>query len=300
VYFESLPYRVDPDTGLIDFDELRTRAHLFKPKLIICGASAYPRLLDFQKFREIADEVGAYLHADVAHVSGLIATGLHPSPFDYVDVVTSTTHKSLRGPRSGIIFYNKNTLPDMKDRVDNAVFPALQGGPHNNAIGGLAVQLKEVATPAFKEYCQQVIRNSNALADSLQSKGYKLATDGTDNHLILWDLRPSGLTGSKIEKLCDEVNITLNRNCVHGDKSALNPGGVRIGSCAMTTRGLKEAEFHKVGDFLDRVVKIALDVQTSHGKKLKDFEKGLVNNPQIDQLRSDVRSFAGTFGYPGF
>ena len=300
VYFESFPYRVDPDTGLIDFEELRTRAHLFKPKLIICGASAYPRLLDFQKFREIADEVGAWLHADVAHVSGLIATGLHPSPFEHADIVTSTTHKSLRGPRSGIIFYNKNTLPDMKERVDNAVFPALQGGPHNHQIGALAVQLKEVATPEFKQYCQQVISNANALADGLQSRGYKLATDGTDNHLILWDLRPSGLTGSKLEKVCDQVNITVNRNCVHGDKSALNPGGVRIGSCAMTTRGLKETEFHQVAEFLDRAVKIALDIQTNHGKKLKDFEVGLAGNAQLEQLRTDVRSFAGSFGYPGF
>merc|ERR1712054_487864 len=198
---------------------------------IIAGFSAYPRTLDFSKFREIADEVGALLLADIAHISGLVATKEHPSPFDYCDVVTTTTHKSLRGPRAGMIFYKySDKIPDIKDRIDMAVFPALQGGPHNHQIGALAAQLLEVNTPEFVEYSKQVVANANTLGEALKAKGHKLAADGTDNHLVLWDLRPHGLTGGKVEKVCEFSSISLNRNTVAGDKSALSPGGVRIGS----------------------------------------------------------------------
>merc|ERR1712054_330456 len=190
IYFESLPYKVDATTGLIDFDALRQSALVFRPAMILCGASAYPRIIDFAKFREIADEVGAYLMADIAHISGLVATKQHPSPFEHCDIVTTTTHKSLRGPRAGMIFFKyMDKLPDIKERIDMAVFPALQGGPHNHQIGGLAAQLLEVNTPAFKEYSKQVKANAHAMAETLKSKGHKLASDGTDNHLILWDLR---------------------------------------------------------------------------------------------------------------
>merc|ERR1711971_65635 len=188
-------YKVHPETGLIDFDELRKSALLFRPAMIICGASAYPRVVDFAKFKEIADEVGAYLMADIAHISGLVATKQHPSPFPHCDVVTTTTHKSLRGPRAGMIFFKySDKIPDIKERIDMAVFPGLQGGPHNHQIGALACQLLEVATPEFKEYCKQVCENAKILADTLKSKGHKLASDGTDNHLVLWDLptRPHG------------------------------------------------------------------------------------------------------------
>merc|ERR1712224_692984 len=188
--------------GLIDFDELRKSALLFRPAMIICGASAYPRVVDFAKFREIADEVGAYLMADIAHISGLVATKQHPSPFAHCDVVTTTTHKSLRGPRAGMIFFKySDKIPDIKERIDMAVFPALQGGPHNHQIGGLAAQLKEVNAPEFVEYSKQVVANAATLANTLKEKGHKLASDGTDNHLILWDLRPHGLTGGKVEKV---------------------------------------------------------------------------------------------------
>merc|ERR1712054_570909 len=246
---------------------------------IIAGFSAYPRTLDFSKFREIADEVGALLLADIAHISGLVATKEHPSPFDYCDVVTTTTHKSLRGPRAGMIFYKySDKIPDIKDRIDMAVFPALQGGPHNHQIGALAAQLLEVNTPEFVEYSKQVVANSQALAETLKAKGHKLASDGTDNHLVLWDLRPHGLTGSKVEKVCEAASISLNRNAVHGDASALSPGGVRIGSPAMTTRGCGEAEFKQIAEFLHRCCMIALKVQEEKGKKLKDFEDGLKTN----------------------
>jgi len=286
---------------LIDFDELRKNAMVFRPAMIICGASAYPRILDFAKFREIANECGALLLADVAHISGLIATKQHPSPFEHCDIVTTTTHKSLRGPRAGMIFFKySDKIPDIKDRVDMAVFPALQGGPHNHQIGGLAAQLLEVNTPAFVEYSKQVILNAQALAEELKARGHKLASDGTDNHLVLWDLRPHGLTGSKVEKVCEHASISLNRNAVHGDASALSPGGVRIGTPAMTTRGCTTDDFKLVAQFLDRCCQIALAIQKEHGKKLVDFEKGLTDgNKDLVQLKVEVEAWASKFGFPG-
>jgi len=300
IYFESFPYRVHPETGLIDFDELRKNALVFRPAMIIAGFSAYPRTLDFAKFREIADEVGALLMADIAHISGLVATKQHPSPFEYCDVVTTTTHKSLRGPRAGMIFFKySDKIPDIKDRIDMAVFPALQGGPHNHQIGGLAAQLLEVNTPEFVEYSKNVIKNAQACAEALKEKGHKLASDGTDNHLVLWDLRPHGLTGSKVEKVCECASISLNRNAVHGDASALSPGGVRIGSPAMTTRGCGVEDFKKIAEFLDRACQIALKIQAEKGKKLKDFEQGLSDNADIAALKKEVEEWTLGWGYPG-
>jgi len=300
IYFESLPYKVHPETGLIDFDKLRESALVFRPAMILCGASAYPRVIDFAKFRAIADEVGALLMADIAHISGLVATGQHPSPFEHCDVVTTTTHKSLRGPRAGMIFFKySDKIPDIKERIDMAVFPGLQGGPHNHQIGGLAAQLLEVSSESFKDYSKAVVTNAKVLADELKGKGHKLASDGTDNHLVLWDLRPHGLTGSKLEKVCELSSISLNRNAVHGDASALSPGGVRIGSPAMTTRGCTTDDFKKIAGFLDRCCQIALKVQQEKGKKLKDFEAGLESNPDIKALKAEVEAWAVGFGYPG-
>jgi len=300
IFYESFPYKVDPVSGLIDFVELRKNALVFRPAMIIAGFSAYPRTLDFGKFREICDECGAILMADIAHISGLVATGQHPSPFEHCDIVTTTTHKSLRGPRAGMIFFKYgDKIPDVKERIDMAVFPALQGGPHNHQIGALAVQLLEVDTPEFVEYSKMVASNAKVLAETLKSKGHKLASDGTDNHLILWDVRPHGLTGGKVEKVCEQASISLNRNAVHGDASALSPGGVRIGTPSMTTRGFGPEEFKKVGEYLDRCCKIALKVQEEKGKKLKDFETGLKENPDIIALKKEVEEWAITFGYPG-
>merc|ERR1711934_709538 len=300
IYFESLPYKVHAETGLIDYDELRKNALVFRPRIIIAGYSAYPRQLDFAKFRSIADEVGALLMADIAHISGLVATKLHMSPFEHCDVVTTTTHKSLRGPRAGMIFYKySDRIPDIKERIDMAVFPALQGGPHNHQIGGLAAQLLEVNTPDFVEYSKNVVANAKVLAEALQAKGHKLAADGTDNHLVLWDLRPHGLTGGKVEKVCEYASISLNRNTVAGDKSALSPGGVRIGTPAMTTRGCGAEEFKKIAEFLDRCCQIALNVQKEKGKKLKDFEAGLSDNPEIVAIRKEVEAWTAPMGYPG-
>merc|ERR1712039_221745 len=300
IYFESLPYKVHPETGLIDFDALRQQALVFRPAMILCGASAYPRIMDFAKFKEIADEVGALLMADIAHISGLVATKQHPSPFPHCDVVTSTTHKSLRGPRAGMIFFKySDKIPDIKERIDMAVFPGLQGGPHNHQIGALAAQLLEAASPEFKEYSKAVVANADTLAKALQAKGHKLASDGTDNHLVLWDLRPHGLTGSKLEKVCECTSISLNRNAVHGDASALSPGGVRIGSPPMTTRGCTSEDFKRIAEFLDRACHIALKIQQEKGKKLKDFEAGLDSNSDVVQLRKEVEAWAIGFGYPG-
>ena len=283
---------------------------VFRPKMIIAGASAYPRDWDYARFRKVADMCGAFLLADIAHISGLVATGEAKSPFEYCDVVTTTTHKSLRGPRSGMIFFRRGPkseepnapVYDYEEAINFSVFPALQGGPHNHQIAGLATQLKEVASPEFKLYAKQVKANAAALAAFLVSKGYKLATDGTENHLMLWDLRPLGLTGSKMEKVFEKLHITLNKNAVHGDVSAMAPGGVRIGAPAMTSRGLKEAEFVQIGEFLHQGLQFALKVQAKSGKKLVDFSKALEGaeaTAELAVMRAEVEKFAGSFFMPG-
>lgn len=300
VYFESMPYRVNQTTGYIDYEKLQESANLYKPRMIVCGGSAYPREWDYKRFRQIADEVGALLMVDMAHISGLVATGCAASPFEYADIVTTTTHKSLRGPRAGMIFYKKDER-DFETKIQWAVFPALQGGPHEHQIAAIATQLKEVMTPEFKAYAKQVILNCQALAAFLVEKGYKLATSGTDNHLILWDLRPLELTGNKLELVCERAHITLNKNAVPGDLSALSPGGVRIGAPALTSRGFKESDFKEVGLFLHRAVEIAVSIQKVSGKKLEDFRAALDKNPpELHKLEEDVTTFAKKFPIPGF
>mmetsp|Transcript_17373 Transcript_17373/g.48985 ORF Transcript_17373/g.48985 Transcript_17373/m.48985 type:complete len:476 (+) Transcript_17373:117-1544(+) len=299
VYFESLPYRVHPETGLIDYDQLARDASLFKPAMIIAGGSAYPRDYDYAKFKEIADANGCLLMMDMAHTSGLVATGELSSPFEYCDIVTTTTHKSLRGPRAGMIFFRKDDR-GFEGKINQAVFPALQGGPHEHQIAGVATQLKEVMTPEFKVYSQQVKANAKALADKLTSLGYSMASGGTENHLVLWDLKPKGITGSKFEKTCDAVCITLNKNCVPGDRSAITPGGVRIGAPALTTRKMVESDFEQIAVFLHKALEISLKIQEATGPKLKDFIPALVDNEDIKTLRAEVNAFATTFPMPGF
>ncbi|KAG6554509.1 hypothetical protein Mapa_003888 [Marchantia paleacea] len=311
IYFESLPYKVDFATGYIDYAKLEEKALDYRPKLIISGGSAYPRDWDYARLRTIADKCGAMLMCDMAHFSGLVAAQEVNNPFEYCDVVTTTTHKSLRGPRAGMIFYRKGPKPakkgqigevnyDYEDKINFAVFPSLQGGPHNHQIAALAVALKQASTPMFKEYAKQVKANAAAIGAALMKKGYKMVTDGTDNHLVLWDLRPLGLTGNKVERVCELAHITLNKNAVFGDSSALAPGGVRIGAPAMTSRGLKEKDFEKIADFLEQAVNITLSVQKEYGKLLKDFNKGLEANKEIAALKEAVEKFAASYDMPGF
>ncbi|GBF90374.1 serine hydroxymethyltransferase [Raphidocelis subcapitata] len=315
IYFTSLPYKLDPTTGLVDMDKLEEKALEFRPRLIICGGSAYSRDWDYKRFRAIADKVGAYLLVDMAHISGLIAAKQLASPFDFADVVTTTTHKSLRGPRAGMIFFRRGPKPadrlakdeppgtryDYEDKIDFAVFPSLQGGPHNHQIGALAVALKYAATPEFAAYQKQVVANARALAARLMEHGFHLVTGGTDNHLVLWDLRPLGITGGKMEKACDLCHVTLNKNSVLGDVSAMTPGGVRIGSPAMTSRGLGEADFVAVADFLKEVVDVCADVQAKSGAKLlKDFVAVVEKDPRIRDIRARVEAFSARFPMPGF
>jgi glycine hydroxymethyltransferase len=300
VYFESLPYRVHPATGIIDYEGLAAQAALFKPAMLIAGGSAYPRDWDYAKYKAIADENGALLMMDMAHISGLVATGEANNPFLYCDVVTTTTHKSLRGPRAGMIFFRRDER-NFETRINQAVFPGLQGGPHVHQIAGIATQLKEVDTEYFKGYSRQVRANAKALGDQLHAvHGYTLASGGTENHLVLWDLKPQLLTGSKMQTVCDHCSITLNKNAILGDKSALTPGGVRVGSPALTTRGLKEQDFRTVADFLHRAVTVALKLQAASGKLLKDFDIAVKASPEVRALQADVQAFITQFPMPGF
>mmetsp|Transcript_49770 Transcript_49770/g.74223 ORF Transcript_49770/g.74223 Transcript_49770/m.74223 type:complete len:507 (-) Transcript_49770:213-1733(-) len=315
-YFESMPYRLNEETGVIDYDQMAQSAELFRPKMIVAGASAYSRLIDYPRIREIADSVGAYVLNDMAHISGLVSAGVIPAPFEYADVVTTTTHKSLRGPRGAMIFYRKGQrgtdkkgnpiMYDLEDKINFAVFPGLQGGPHNHTIGALATCLKQANTPEFVEYQKQVLKNSKRLAEELTKLGYDLVSGGTDNHLVLVNLKSSvGIDGARVERVLELACIATNKNTVPGDKSALMPGGIRMGAPALTSRGLEEDDFTKVAEFFDRAVKIALKLKnTEQGKKVKGFREMCSVGPTVDDdlvtLRADVSEFACSFPTVGF
>jgi glycine hydroxymethyltransferase len=252
-YFHVVPYGVN-DEGVIDYENVRKIALECKPKLIVCGASAYARTIDFKKFREIADEVGAVLMADIAHIAGLVATGLHPSPFPYVDVATTTTHKTLRGPRGGMIMATAEA--NEKFNFNKAVFPGIQGGPLMHVIAGKAVAFHEALQPAFKEYQQQILKNCQTLATELQKRGFKLVSGGTDNHLMLVDLTNMNITGKECEKLLDSANITCNKNTIPNDPaSPFVTSGVRLGTAAVTTRGFKEEDMVVVAEAMALAIK---------------------------------------------
>ena len=252
-WFEIVSYGVREDTQLIDYDELEAIAKKEKPKLIIAGASAYTRTIDFARFREIADEVGAKFMVDMAHIAGLVAAGLHPSPIPYADVVTSTTHKTLRGPRGGIILTNDE---DIIKAINKAVFPGLQGGPLMHIIAAKAVAFKEALEPSFKSYAQQVIDNAATLGETLKKEGVTLVSGGTDNHIVLLDLRSWDLTGKEAEKLLEEAGITVNKNTIPFDpQSPFVTSGIRMGTAALTTRGMKQDEMVKIGEVIAAVLK---------------------------------------------
>ncbi|MGE4353080.1 MAG: serine hydroxymethyltransferase [Oscillospiraceae bacterium] len=242
--YKIVSYGVNPQTGVIDYEKVRELALTHKPRMIIAGASAYPRVIDFKRFREIADEVGAYLMVDMAHIAGLVAGGQHPSPVPYAHVTTTTTHKTLRGPRGGMILTND---PEIAKKINSAIFPGSQGGPLMHIIAAKAVALGEAMKPEFKTYAQQIVKNAAALSDGLTKRGVKLVSGGTDNHLVLLDLRETGISGRELQKRLEQVNITTNKNKIPDDPaSATETSGLRLGSPAVTTRGFKEADMDEV------------------------------------------------------
>ena len=254
IEYVSVPYHLNPETEMLDYDAIIAQAKKEKPKMIIAGASAYSRTIDFKKFREAADSCGAYLMVDMAHIAGLVATGLHPSPFPYADVVTTTTHKTLRGPRGGMILTNDE---EIAKKINKIIFPGIQGGPLMHVIGAKAQCFYEALQPEFKEYQTNVLKNIKALANTLEKEGFRLISGGTDNHLILVDVKGSiGITGKEAEQTLDKINITCNKNTIPNDEeSPFKTSGIRLGSPAMTTRGFKEKEFEEVGHIIAKALK---------------------------------------------
>ena len=327
-YFETLPYRLDESTGLIDYQRLEENALLYRPKLIVAGTSAYSRLIEYDRMRDIANKVGAYLLSDMAHVSGLVAAGVIPSPFQYADVVTTTTHKSLRGPRGAMIFYRKGVrridkkgkeeMYDLEGPINASVFPGHQGGPHNHTITALAVALHQAQSREFKEYQRTVLLNAKALANRLGNSkekgglGYNIVSGGTDNHLVLVDLKNRGVDGARVERVLELVGVASNKNTVPGDKSAMKPGGLRMGSPAMTTRGFRPEDFTRVAEIVDRAVtitqkldKTAKEESEAKGRKnpasVNAFLEFLGEGEEIREiveLRREVEEWVGTFSLP--
>lgn len=276
--YKFVQYGVNKETELLDYDEIERLAIEHKPKLIVCGATAYSRTIDFERFAAIAKKVGAYLLADISHIAGLVAGGVHPSPFGLADVVTTTTHKTLRGPRSAVIFCK----PEYAKAIDKAVFPGLQGGPHDHVTAAKAICFKEAQSEDFKAYAAQIITNAKQLAQSLAEKGYRVVTGGTDNHLLLVDLRPIGVSGAEAQEVLDSVGITLNKNTIPYDPNPpMQPSGIRLGTPAITSRDMKEDDMVKIADFMDRAL------------RNKD-NKELLNN-----LKIEVAAFASAFPLPG-
>jgi len=277
-FYNSASYGVN-DEGYIDYDEVLRIAKEHKPKLIWAGFSAYSRVIDWERFRKIADEVGAYFVADIAHVAGLVAAGVYPSPVPYADVITTTTHKTLRGPRGAMIMCKE----EFAERIDKAVFPGLQGGPHNHTTAAIAVALKEASTEEFKEYSKQVVTNAKVLADSLSKLGYKIVSGGTDNHLFLVDVFSSvNLSGKEAGDMLDKAGITVNKNAIPKDtRKPWDPSGIRIGTPALTTRGMKEKEMEQVARYIDRVLREC--------KVDSDFKK----------VKKEIKTFTSSFKIPG-
>jgi glycine hydroxymethyltransferase len=297
MFFNSVQYHVKPD-GYIDLDEVRRLARENKPKLIWCGATAYPREFPFEKFAKIADEVGAYFAADIAHISGLVIAGVHKSPVPYAHVITTTTHKTLRGPRGAIIMVTQKGLdkdPELANKIDKAIFPGLQGGPHDHQTTAIAVALGEAMKPEFKEYGKQIVKNAKALANKLMKDGIKLVSNGTDNHLILIDLTPFGKgKGLYVQEALDLAGITANKNTIPSDPSSpFYPSGIRLGTPALTTRGMKEKEMELIGDWITDVINEVKDYdmpddKDAKQKSIEKFRKEIVNNNKIKKIKNEI------------
>ena len=307
-FYKSVPYYVEQD-GSIDFEKVRNAALNNKPKLIWVGASAYPKFFPFKEMAEIADEVGAYLVADIAHVAGLIIAGAHPSPVPFAHIITTTTHKTLRGPRGAIIMVTQKGLdkdPDLAKKIDKAVFPAgIQAGPHNHQTAAIAVALKEAMTPEFKEYGQQIVKNAKALAKSLKEEGLQLVSGGTDNHMVLVDLTPFGRgTGVFLQDALDKAGITVNKHTIPQDPSSpFSPSGVRIGTPAITTRGMKEDEMKIIGKWIAEVVQETKEYRLPETKEeriayLKQFKKDIAENQKLMDIKKQVKELCSKFPLP--
>ncbi len=281
-------YGVNPETGRIDYDLVRSLAKKYRPQIIVTGYSAYPREIDFKAFREIANEVGAYLMADIAHIAGLVAAGVHPSPVPYAHFITTTTHKTLRGPRGAMIMTDD---PELGKLVDKSVFPGMQGGPLMHVIAAKAVAFKEALQPSFKEYANQIVKNAKALAESLMENGLKLVSGGTDNHLMLVDLRDLGISGKKAERLLGEVGITVNKNTIPDDPlPPTRASGIRIGTPALTTRGMKEGEMREIGRIIAEVLKSPEDegVKERARRKVRELTEAF---PLYERYRREMEKF---------
>lgn len=279
--YNIIDYKVNPDTELIDYDEIEQIALKEKPKMIIAGASAYSRIIDFKRFREIADKVGAYLMVDMAHIAGLVAAGLHPSPIPYADVVTSTTHKTLRGPRGGLILTNNE---EIIKKINKTIFPGIQGGPLMHVIGAKAECFYEALQPEFKSYMEQVLKNIKSLSNVLEQNGFRIVSGGTDNHLILVDVSSIGLTGKEAEEVLDKINITVNKNTIPYDKLSPNvTSGIRLGSAAMTTRGLKEYDFIDIGLIISEALKNKDNIEV-----LNKLKEKVLNITSKYKMGSDI------------
>ncbi len=307
-YYHSVPYHVKSD-GYIDIDEVWRLAREHRPRLIWCGATAYVRELPFRQLAEAADEVGAFFAADIAHVAGLVLAGVHESPVPYAHVVTTTTHKTLRGPRGAMILVTEKGIAkdaELVERVDSAIFPGLQGGPHDHTTAAIAVALGEAMHPSFRAYGRTVVANAKALAAGLLRRGFRLVTGGTDNHMILVDLTPEGRgRGVFLQEALDRVGITVNKNTIPGEpSSAFYPSGIRLGTPAATTRGMGEPEMDQLAEWIAQVAAQIRDVQLPGDPKArtaqrKEFRKGIEENAQLAALRDEVRAFCTKFPVPG-
>ncbi|HEY3246920.1 MAG TPA: serine hydroxymethyltransferase [bacterium] len=308
IYYRSVPYHVNAG-GYIDVDEVRALARGHKPRLIWCGATAYVREFPFEEFAAVADEVGAFFAADIAHIAGLVIAGVHKSPVPYAHIVTTTTHKTLRGPRGAMILVTQKGLqkdPDLAEKIDRAIFPGLQGGPHDHTTAAIAVALGEAMQPAFAAYGRQIVANAKALAHGLSQRGLKLVTGGTDNHMVLLDLTPGGGgRGVFLQEALDRVGITVNKNTIPGEPvSAFYPSGVRLGSPAATTRGMKEGEMDRIAGWIAHVEGQVRDFQlpddrAQRSAALKKFRTAIAHNPALAAMRNDVREFCLAFPVPG-
>lgn len=305
-YFKSVPYTLNQN-GLLDYDQIEVIALRERPKLIICGFTAYPRLIDFKRFGQIADKVGAYLLADISHIGGLVAAGVHPSPVPYVDVIMTTTHKTLRGPRGAMLMVTNKGLkkdPELSDKIDKAVFPGLQGGPHDNQTAAIAVALGEALKPTFKSYCAQVVKNSKKLAEELIKYDFKLVGNGSDNHLILIDLTNKNVNGALAAFALEVAGIVVNKNAVPNDQNPpFYPSGIRLGTPAITTRGMKEQEMVKIASWIKQAVNEVKNYQLPDDKTKRklywiNFKKEVIKNKKLLQIAKQVKDLTSKFPLP--